>query len=714
MASTQVEDESGSERTLPPPPAQIPDHKLLRIIGKGSYGVVWLARNVFGTLRAVKVVYRNRFNEQRPYDREFCGIKKFEPISGTHDGLVKLLHVGQNHDSGYFYYVMELADDAEGSNRESGSPPSGQTMPLRNFDPDTYRPHTLESEVLLRGRLPTSDCVRYALALSHALEHLHYHNLVHRDIKPSNIIFVNGRPKLADIGTVSEIGGPTSLVGTVGFMAPEGPGTREADIFSFGKVLYVISTGKRPEEWPDPMTSLGELGDGKEWLELNEMIERACKSNAEQRYQSASDLRRDLSLLAKGKSVQRSYWRRNTLRLIGGTAVLVAVVGSIWIGIREAGTPVSVSVQPTVTAQVEWREYPIKVVGRTTENGWGWHDIAWLDNFGWLVGGRDENGGPLVPVGSGRMLFTRDRGESWQPSDSANFESGSGTNSHFGSLWTNVGPITCIAIDRPYGPYGKISHTNGWISTSTGVYFTDDAANPDAKWIRSTPSPDGPDGYSYFSRLLRLWNPERLYAVGWQGIAHWTEPGPWEVQKKTFSYDISDMAWGAGDMWAVGRSGEDEFGARGSDSHGAVYRLRNEKTQWERVPLDGIEFKRGQELCGMATVSGDIFAVGTGGLIIRGNLQGTNCYWKALRSETRMSLFSIACNPSTSVLWVVGDHGTILKSKDNGDTWTISPCKNQYGNPVIAPLNYVRFTGPGPDDAWIVGGDMVLRYQPLR
>src|SRR4029434_6168388 len=61
----------------------IPDHELLRCIGRGSYGEVWLARNVMGTFRAVKVVYRASFEHDRPFEREFEGIQKFEPISRT-------------------------------------------------------------------------------------------------------------------------------------------------------------------------------------------------------------------------------------------------------------------------------------------------------------------------------------------------------------------------------------------------------------------------------------------------------------------------------------------------------------------------------------------------------------------------------------------------------------------------------------------------------
>src|SRR6266478_1980601 len=103
----------------------VPDHELLRCVGRGSYGEVWLARNVMGTFRAVKLVYRDRFETNRPYEREFSGVQKFEPVSRTHAGLVSLLHIGRNVEAGYFYCVMEVADDLS----------SGQ-----DIDPDSYRP----------------------------------------------------------------------------------------------------------------------------------------------------------------------------------------------------------------------------------------------------------------------------------------------------------------------------------------------------------------------------------------------------------------------------------------------------------------------------------------------------------------------------------------------------------------------------------------------
>src|SRR5258707_8297831 len=91
------------------PIPEICDHELIRRIGQGSYGEVWLARNVMGTYRAVKIVYRAAFEHARPFEREFNGIQKFEPISRSHDGFVDILQVGRSEDC--FYYVMELGDD---------------------------------------------------------------------------------------------------------------------------------------------------------------------------------------------------------------------------------------------------------------------------------------------------------------------------------------------------------------------------------------------------------------------------------------------------------------------------------------------------------------------------------------------------------------------------------------------------------------------------
>ena len=193
---------------------QIPDHEMLRIVGRGSYGVIWLARTLTGRLRAVKVIDRASFENERSFQREFDGMSAFEPVSRRHAGFVNILHVGRGE--GFFYYIMELADDVE----------RGQEI-----DIDAYRPRTIKSELDSRGRLPPAECIALGLSLTDALEALHSHGLIHRDIKPANLIFVRGVPKLADIGLVTT-SGQYSFVGTEGYVPPEGQGTAQADIFS--------------------------------------------------------------------------------------------------------------------------------------------------------------------------------------------------------------------------------------------------------------------------------------------------------------------------------------------------------------------------------------------------------------------------------------------------------------------------------------------------
>lgn len=316
-------------------PPTIPDHTLLRPIGRGAYGEVWLARNVMGALRAVKLVWRRQFESQRPYEREFAGIQHFEPVSRSSSGLVHVLHVGRNDAEGYFYYVMELADAANAS--DAGSEASSEAItPHPHVTPDTgtldtYCPRTLRSDLNPAGRLPTADCIRVALDVVGGLAQLHRHGLVHRDVKPGNIIYVNGRAKLADIGLLSAGGEGRTFVGTEGYIPPEGPGTPSADLYALGIAVYEASTGNPPERFPDVPPEWLTHDEGNEALEFHEIILKACEGQRERRYESAEAMRADLALLQSGQSVRRvrALERRYThLRLSGiiGTIMLVCAL----------------------------------------------------------------------------------------------------------------------------------------------------------------------------------------------------------------------------------------------------------------------------------------------------------------------------------------------------------------------------------------------------
>jgi serine/threonine protein kinase len=311
--SDNVQTPSRLQTTAALPIPHVPDHELIRRIGAGSYGEVWLARSIVGSYRAVKVVYRTTFESERPFEREFIGIQKFEPVSRTHEGLMDVLQIGRNDAEGYFYYVMELADDGSeclprpvaGSDEpiEQNSAPSDR---LKAGLP-TYVPRTLSHELRQRGRLPLEECVQIGLSTTAALAHLHGHGLVHRDIKPSNIIFVNGLPRLADIGLVAHMSEARSFVGTEGFIPPEGPGTAQADLYSLGKVIYEISTGKDRHDFPDLPDDLKDSRQRAGLAELNEIVLKACADGVGQRYRSAEEMHADLGVLERGQSVKQKH-----------------------------------------------------------------------------------------------------------------------------------------------------------------------------------------------------------------------------------------------------------------------------------------------------------------------------------------------------------------------------------------------------------------------
>ena len=287
--------------TAPATQPHVPEYELLQTIGRGAYGEVWLARSVTGILRAVKVVHRRSFQHDQQFEREFQGLVNFEPVSRLHEGLVNVLHVGRNDAAGFFYYVMELADDAGREGEEAGerrsehgsrathSPASSLPDSQRNYVPRTLHTHTSRGEPL-----PPQDCLRIGIELTSAMAFLHEKNLVHRDIKPANIIFVNGRAKLADIGLVADISEARTFVGTEGYIPLEGPGTPQADVFSAGKVLYELLTGWKCDRYPELPSPPSDSTDATIWRQLAGVVRRACATDVVQRYSSAQAMKTDL------------------------------------------------------------------------------------------------------------------------------------------------------------------------------------------------------------------------------------------------------------------------------------------------------------------------------------------------------------------------------------------------------------------------------------
>lgn len=270
----------------------IPDHEMLRKIGGGSYGEVWMARAVTGVMRAIKVVWREDFENDKDFEREFEGILHYEPISRHHPGLIPILHVGRSKgEEQFYYYVMELADDVE----------KGQEI-----HPVEYIPRTLRTDLKAADSHPidVDECIDLGVKMGQALQYLHDQDLAHRDIKPANIVFYEGAPKLADIGLVA-MPGQRTFVGTEGFVPPEGPGTRRADIYSLGKVIYEMATGLDRLDFPDLPDYEYPAEKAKRWKLLNTLICDVCEHRESRRkVKRAPDLVDALSRIQSGKKLK--------------------------------------------------------------------------------------------------------------------------------------------------------------------------------------------------------------------------------------------------------------------------------------------------------------------------------------------------------------------------------------------------------------------------
>ena len=208
---------------------QCGDWRLEREIGQGAYGVVYLAVGPGGDRAAVKVCRRNAVGDER-YARELRGAKLYRAIP-PQEGLVRMRELVETEWG--FYAVMDLADDEFGGSQEGSS---------------GYHPKTLARVIEGEKALPLKECVQLALSLAKGLATLQRHHLLHRDIKPANVLYVKGRPVLADPGLLVDESEAASLVGTPGYVPPEKFTDAASDIYSLGLTLKAASFGRKLED----------------------------------------------------------------------------------------------------------------------------------------------------------------------------------------------------------------------------------------------------------------------------------------------------------------------------------------------------------------------------------------------------------------------------------------------------------------------------------
>jgi serine/threonine protein kinase/Flp pilus assembly protein TadD len=172
-------------------------------------------------------------------------------------------------------------------------------------------------DLLRQRKLDLNEIVELLIGISEGLQAAHDKRVTHRDIKPSNIVIdTYGRPKILDFGLASIQGAQQltrtgSTMGTVQYMSPEQAEGKSvdsrSDLFSLGAVLYELIAGRAPferdseastlhaivSEIPEPLTRYrAGVSD-----DLQRIVTRLLERDPSRRYQTAADVRADLSRL---------------------------------------------------------------------------------------------------------------------------------------------------------------------------------------------------------------------------------------------------------------------------------------------------------------------------------------------------------------------------------------------------------------------------------
>lgn len=260
-------------------------YTLVQEVGHGSFGVVWLAesRTEIVTLRRALKLARNEGVDLEAFRRE---ARIWVQVSG-HTNVLPIIDA----------FVYE-----------------GQAVIVSEYAPDGSLKKWLRRH---NGKAPSVEAaVEMALQILSGLEHLHGQRIVHRDIKPDNILLQCGIPRLADFGVACLINSDSlsrTPKGTPAYMAPEAfrnERNEQTDIWSVGVILYQMLAGRLPYEGSD-YQAMCDAVNGSDPPPLPasvrestyRVVERALRRDASQRYQSASEMRRELRAVSHEMSL---------------------------------------------------------------------------------------------------------------------------------------------------------------------------------------------------------------------------------------------------------------------------------------------------------------------------------------------------------------------------------------------------------------------------
>ncbi len=259
---------------------QIGKYEVRRHLGKGTFGSVYLVRDVMlGAPRAIKVPHDQSAEGREALLEESRLLTRLE-----HANIVRLLSCDEHE--GVLFVVMEWVDGA-----------------------------SLARRIGVEGPLPLRSVIGIGIQIAAGLGHAHQQEVLHGDLNSGNVLLSGDTAKICDFGLARTLTIAEEVSGAMGnplYMAPEqlaGRACLSSDIYSTGIVLYEALTAGFPYEDADPNRQRERILEGGEASprkrnprvpeDLDRVVVRALAPETADRYQDILELRSDLEMLSE-------------------------------------------------------------------------------------------------------------------------------------------------------------------------------------------------------------------------------------------------------------------------------------------------------------------------------------------------------------------------------------------------------------------------------